>query len=216
MDFEIYFSMCVSPILLTEQIWCEQTENVFFVIFQGPFFISLNDSKSKEGKNRNIYLFFFIFGWGSAVFLPIHASDQHTNPYIIECVYWLSTSHLHVWPTQKNSYFNPFRRHSHVIPFFMVFYVRSKKYEFFTSSFFSSSIGMWIVRLLLMFICCYRQWSRFVLFLCSFSSYDAHPFRIVVHFFFPLSHTSSIHFHIGISPSIIIDSVNIVASFFVI
>lgn len=64
--------VCVSPILLTEQIWCEQTENVFCVIFQGPFFISLNDSKSKEGKNRNIYLFFFLFlGEEAPLFSPI-------------------------------------------------------------------------------------------------------------------------------------------------
>lgn len=50
---------------------------------QGPFFISLNDSKSKDGKFEISISSFFWVRKRRFFSLSILPSDQHTNPYII-------------------------------------------------------------------------------------------------------------------------------------
>ena len=197
---------------------------MFCVIFQGPFVISLNDAKSKERKNRNISIFCLMCtGRGSAAFYFILLSDQHTNPYIIECgcVYWLSSStssHVHVvWPTHSKEFScYPVHRHSYSIPFFMVFYVYSENGAFFTPF----SFGMWM--LFVYYWCLFVVISsiiatRFIPLLvfivrCS-SAQMCRRFFFIFNFFFIcplliLLFVFTLEFHL----SIIIDSANIVAS----
>lgn len=128
------------PVLLIEQIWLERNENLLCDFPRTIcYFFKWCKIKSERIEISPSP------GRGRAAFYFILLSDQHTNPYIIECecVYWLSSStssHVHVvWPTHSKEFScYPVHQHSYSIPFFMVFYVYG---AFFTPF----SFGMWIL-----------------------------------------------------------------------
>lgn len=167
--------------------------------------------QNQKRENRNISIFYlFGTGWGSAAFYFTLLSDQHTNPYIIECGFvcvCIDNHHHHnhhmcTWYDQllKEFVCYPVHRHLYSIPFFMVFYVCRVNGAFFMPF----SFDMWI--LFVYYLCLFVVISsiiatRFIpslfISIVRYSTIWTAPSLLLLHLpaFLPF-----IRFHIGISP----------------